>query len=118
MKNPPWVREEAILLLDLYIQCGRQHLPPTDEQVIALSGLLRRLPFHAPEKRDSSFRNPTGVSMKMANLRALDPQCDDVGLDRTSAMDRQVWDEFDDKPEALRSAAQTIRAKARSTEHP
>ncbi len=70
MMIPPWLYEEEILLLDLYIQCGQQHLPPTDEQVITLSELLRRLPFHPPEKCDSSFRNPTGISMKLANLRA------------------------------------------------
>ena len=71
MKNPPWVREEAILLLDLSMQCGRQQLPPTDERVIALGELLRRLPFHPPETRSDSFRNPTGISMKMGNLLAL-----------------------------------------------
>ncbi len=112
MRNPPWVRDEAILLLDLYMQCGRQQLPPTDERVIALSGLLRRLPFHPLETRTGSFRNPTGISMKMGNLLALDPLYDGVGLDSASEIDQQVWDEFADKPEALHSAAQAIRAKA------
>ncbi len=60
MKNPPWTREEAILLLDLYMQCGRQQLPPTDERVIALSALLRRLPFHPPETRAGSFATRPG----------------------------------------------------------
>ncbi len=114
MKNPPWTREEAILLLDLYIQCGRQQLPPSDERVIALSGLLRRLPFHPLEKRAGSFRNPTGISMKMGNLLALDPLYHGIGLDSASAMDRQVWEEFADKPGALRKAAQAIREKTRS----
>ncbi len=112
MKNPAWVREEAILLLDLYMQCGRQQLPPTDERVIALSELLRRLPFHPQEMHTGSFRNPTGISMKMGNLLALDPLYDGVGLDSASGMDRQIWDEFADNPEALHSAAQAIRARA------
>ena len=115
MRNPPWVREEAILLLDLYIQCGRQQLPANDERVIALSELLRRLPFHAPETRTSSFRNPTGISMKMGNLLALDPRYDGIGLASASQMDQQIWDEFAENPEALHSAAQGIRARANST---
>ncbi len=110
------MREEAILLLDLYMQCGRQQLLPTDERVIALSELLRRLPFHLPETRTGSFRNPTGISMKMGNLLALDPLYDGVGLDSASQSDRQVWDEFADDPEALHSAAQEIRANAEPTE--
>ncbi len=116
MKKPPWVREEAILLLDLYMQSGRQQLPPTDERVIALSELLRRLPFHPQEKRDSSFRNPTGIHMKMGNLLALDPLYDGVGLDSASAMDRQVWEEFADRPEALHGAAQVIRGRVKLDE--
>ncbi len=114
MKNPPWVREEAILLLDLYMQCGRQQLPTTDGRVIALSELLHRLPFHPPEKRSGSFRNPTGISMKMGNLLALDPLYPGVGLDSASAMDRQVWEEYADTPEALHSAALKIRARTNS----
>ncbi len=50
--------------------------------------------------------------MKLANLLALDPLYDGVGLDSASALDRQVWEEFADKPEALHSTAQTIRAVA------
>ncbi len=115
MKNPPWVREEAILLLDLYMQCGRHLLPPTDERVIALSELLRRLPFHPPEKRAGSFRNPTGISMKLGNLLALDPCHDGVGLDSASTMDRQVWEKYAEEPDALRNAAQAIRTSVRPT---
>ncbi len=118
MKNPPWLYEEEILLLDLYLQCGRQQLSATDERVTALSELLRRLPFHPPETRTGSFRNPTRISMKMGNLLALDPFYDGVGLDSTSATDRQVWEEDADKPDALRNEAQEIRVKAKSVEQP
>ncbi len=94
------------------MQCGRQQLPLTDERVIALSKLLCRLSFFPPEKRTGSFRNPTGMSMKLGNLRALDPLYDGVGLDSASAMDQQVWDEFVEDRAALHSAANAIRAKA------
>ncbi len=83
--------------------------------MIALSGLLRRLPFHPPEKRAGSFRNPTGISMKLGNLLALDPLYDGVGLDSASAMDRQVWDEFADDPERLHAVAQEVRAVTKLT---
>ncbi len=115
MKNPSWVREEAILLLDLYMQCGRQQLPRTDERVIALSEPLRRPPFHPPESRTGSFRNPTGISMKMGNLLALDPLYDGIGLDSASKLDRQIWDEFAEDPAGLYSTAQEIQEEIKSS---
>ncbi len=86
-------------------------MPPTDERVIALSELLRHLPFHPPETRSGSFRNPTGISMKVGNLLALDPLFDGVGLDGAGQMERQVWDEYADDPEALHPATLEIRTR-------
>jgi hypothetical protein len=70
MENLPWVREEVVLLLDLYIQSGRQQLPLTHKWVIALSELLRRLPFHLSETRSGSYS--TEIRLKIGNLLALD----------------------------------------------
>lgn len=71
-RNPPWVRDEEMPLLDLYLW----HAPKTERgsHVVALSELLNALPIHAPSERASTFRKPTGVFMKLGNLRPIDPK--------------------------------------------
>jgi len=71
--NADWTRDETVLALDLLYRhgrpIGRQH-----EDIITLSSLLRRAPFHPPEKRQDSFRNPDGVALKLQNLlSAVEP---------------------------------------------
>ncbi len=66
MRNPWWLRDEEILLLDVYLR-----VDPTsasDPAVLELSELLRRLPLHPRTLRAPSFRNPNGVLMKLHNL--------------------------------------------------
>lgn len=43
MRNPPWTRDELILVLDLYFRLGRRQADATDPEVVALSDTLRRL---------------------------------------------------------------------------
>jgi 5-methylcytosine-specific restriction enzyme A len=93
-RNPDWTRDELILALDLYFRGGRKWLPYTHPDVITLSDLLNTLPIHEPNIRDNDFRNPRGVSMKLANFLSLDPQYQGAGLNRRSKLDKDVWDEF------------------------
>jgi len=73
-RNPPWIRDELILALDLYLKC-RQSLPgPKSASVIELSHLLNQMGAMLQRTKDSStYRNPNGVSMKLMNFRRLDP---------------------------------------------
>ncbi|MCG3771892.1 MAG: hypothetical protein JW384_03089 [Nitrosomonadaceae bacterium] len=108
-KRPPtWVRDELILALDLYIRRG--WLDDTHPEVQDLSSLLNGLPIHPEWRFTPRFRNANGVAMKLANFLALDPAYQGVGLDATSAGDREIWAEFHDKPHLLATLAQSIRA--------
>jgi 5-methylcytosine-specific restriction enzyme A len=93
-RNPDWVRDELILALELYFRGGRKWLPHTHPDVITLSELLNKLPIHDPQVRNSDFRNPRGVSMKLGNFLSLDPQYEGTGLNRGGKLDKDVWDEF------------------------
>jgi len=71
-KSPPWTRDETILALDLYYRMGRRVPNPGDLPVIQVSRYLNQLPIHDLSVRASNFRNPSGVVLKIANLRAFD----------------------------------------------
>jgi 5-methylcytosine-specific restriction protein A len=114
MRNPWWLRDEEILLLDVYLR-----VDPTsasDPAVLELSELLRRLPLHPRTLRAQSFRNPNGVLMKLRNLDHIDPEHQGRGLVRASSLSKQVWHEFAGDPERLARTAAAIRAAAPSSD--
>lgn len=107
--NPDWTRDETILAMDLLIRRRPQVPGEVDPDVMELSRLLRVAPIHPLEKRNEKFRNPSGVSMKLQNLDSVEAGARGRrGLSRSST-DRAVWEEFKDRPEALRTMAAAIR---------
>ena len=69
--NPKWTRDETILALDLYLKLGRAP-GPNHPEIVALSALLNRMPWHSPDGRNGTFRNPDGVSLKLLNIRSFE----------------------------------------------
>ena len=106
--NPTWSRDETILALELYHQCGDAIPGPGDPRVIALSQLLRALPIHPVLKRRERFRNPAGVAFKLQNLRRV---ATGRGLDHSSRTDGEVWHELGANTELVRDMAKAIRDK-------
>jgi 5-methylcytosine-specific restriction protein A len=109
-RNPPWVRDELILALDLYLRRGQPDA--SDPLVIELSEVLNALPIHTVRPDLERFRNPNGVALKLANFAALDPAYPGVGMSRGSRLDAEVWDEFHDRPEELAAIANQLREGA------
>lgn len=105
-RNPPWSTDELVLTLALYFQHG--WLDETDPRVVELSVVLNALP-HATGV-DSTFRNPNGVTMKLANFLALDPGYSGVGLTRGSKRDAEMWEAWADRRDECRTLAGSIRA--------
>lgn len=104
--NPNWTREETLLALDLYFDCGGNVPANDDPEIISLSELLRAFPYHVTEARKSSFRNPAGVAFKLQNIRQI---ATGKGLGNTSKTDKAIWEEFGAKPELVKSIATAIR---------
>ena len=80
---------------------------------MALSELLNALPIHSTEERSSSFRNPQGVAMKLANFMSLDPMHPGEGLKAGGAGDTAVWAEYAHAPEVLDELVRALRIAAR-----
>ncbi|WP_303828897.1 hypothetical protein [Asticcacaulis taihuensis] len=92
-QNPDWTREETILALDILAR-RRPTLPDqNDREVIALSDLLRLYATQRNVKGNANFRNPNGVSMKIANLSRLDND-GRKGLPNGSKSEARIWAEF------------------------
>ncbi len=92
--------------MELYVRRG--FLDDHHPEVIELSHLLNRL---APSAPTSIFRNPNGVSMKLGNFAAIDPEHPGLGLSRASLQDRAVWEEFTHDRDRLAREATAIRIR-------
>ena len=110
MRSPAWTREEVILALDLYKRFYPRIPGPETPEVVDVSRILNTLEIHPRHTRPDGFRSPKSVSLKLSNLRALDPTTEREGLKATSKIDREVWDEFSNAPSALADAVRRIRS--------
>ncbi len=120
--NPPWTRDETILALDLLQRRGMNAPGPSDAEVQGLSQLLRSLPIHVQSQKVDTFRNPAGVAFKIQNLRSVSGS-GAGGLSNVSRVDREVWQDFGNRPDlvtqlvnAIKSGAQEIAASGDATE--
>lgn len=104
--NPHWTEDEVVLALELYFKRGGIVPGPSDPDVVALSHLLRSIPYHAEAARKESFRNPDGVTFKLQNLRQL---ATGKGLANTSRTDKSVWERFGNDQSATSARAALIR---------
>jgi hypothetical protein len=124
-RSPAWHRDELILALDLYVRTGAVGggaLPDRDDpEVVALSRRMSLLPLWAAGERASTFRNPSGVVLKLANFRAIErvaaiergmPGAAGLpkGMQSFGALDRIVFEEFFGRWDELRIEAASIAA--------
>ena len=82
MKPPKWHRDEIILALDFYHSIEPREMDSKNPKVIEVSEILNKLPIHTERIDSVKFRNPNGVSMKLNNFKAIDPEYDGKGMDR------------------------------------
>lgn len=106
-KNPRWHRDELILTLNLYFNLSHNFHIKTNPNIIELSNYLNKLPIHSEELRKANFRSPSGVAMKLGNLKAVDPNIIG-GLTSFSKSDESIFFEFQDRKEELRRIADLI----------
>lgn len=101
-KGRPWTRDELIIAMNLYCKLPFGLLHARNPEVMALASLLDRT---------------TGsVAMKLCNLASLDPvhQARGVsGLSGGSAMDKEVWNQFESDWDSLAFASEKLLADRR-----
>jgi 5-methylcytosine-specific restriction protein A len=109
-RNPPWVRDELILALDLYFRHRPDHISKTHPEVVALSEILNGLPLQPARPDARRFRNPNGVYMKLCNFLRFDPEYQGKGLEAGGKAEELVWKDFAGDRERLRQVAAAILA--------
>ena len=109
MKPPKWHRDEIILALDLYYSIEPREMDSKNSKVIEISEILNKLPIHKERIDNVKFRNPNGVSMKLNNFKAIDPEYYGKGMDRNSKLDEEVFFEFQKNNDGLKRIAEQIK---------
>lgn len=109
MKPPKWHRDEVILALDLYHSIEAREMDSKNPKIIEVSELLNKLPIHTERFDNIKFRNPNGVSMKLNNFKAIDPDYVGKGMDRYSKLDEEVFFEFQNNVIGLNKIAEQIK---------
>jgi 5-methylcytosine-specific restriction protein A len=109
MRNPKWHRDEIILALDLYFDKDLGQIDSRNPKIIALSELLNRLPIFDHKPDQQTFRNPNGVTLKLSNFKALDPNYSGKGMEAYSKLDKEVFEEFSADIDRLNQLAIEIR---------
>jgi 5-methylcytosine-specific restriction protein A len=109
-RNPTWAFDELVLALDLYLRRGQ--VDSSDPEVVELSTFLRSLPIHPHRPNQESFRNPAGVSLKLANFAHLDPAYPGIGMRAGGARDGEVWTRFSGERDELSKVVALIRSGA------
>lgn len=109
MRNPKWHRDEIILALDLYFDKELGPMDAGNPKIIALSALLNRLPIFDYKPDQQTFRNPNGVTLKLSNFKALDPNYTGKGMDAYSKLDKEVFEEFSSDLKRLHLIANEIK---------
>ena len=105
-RNPPWVAEELVLALDLYLRRGL--VQKEDPDLIQLSSNLNSLSIHSNRPDVARFRNPNGVYLKLANFAAIDPNDSRRGMSHTSKLDTEVWNRYASDEDALAAAVAAV----------
>ncbi|MEJ2905149.1 hypothetical protein WAE58_22075 [Pedobacter panaciterrae] len=93
-KNPNWIRQELILALDLYFDLDQGQMHKSNEKVIVLSDLLRKLSVHKNIPDIKKFRNPSGVARRLGNFKAMDSGYAGDGLSNSGKLAKTIFDEY------------------------
>jgi 5-methylcytosine-specific restriction enzyme A len=116
MRNPKWHRDEIILALDLYFSANRGSIDDKNRNVQELSKVLNDLPLFPDRPDEVKFRNANGVTLKLTNFSAFDPDYKGKGMTGGSKLDKAVFDEFSKDKNKLRAIADEIRSVAANDE--
>lgn len=100
MDNRRWTREEEIVVLNLYCRIPFQRATKTYGPVIEIANLIGR--------------TASSVAMKIGNFGSFDANLKSqgiVGLSNASKLDKQIWDEFNNKWDELAYLSESLISK-------
>ena len=93
MKNSSWKPEEEVLLVNLYFDLKKKGIAITEaeDQIKSMSATLSHYAHECGYGVDDSFRNVTGIKMKLHNIEYIDTNCEKE-LSSYSRLDKFVVD--------------------------
>lgn len=94
-----WTREQLLLAFQFYCETPFGQLHSKNKQIVELASLIDR--------------TPSALAMKCGNFASLDPAIRESGrsgLSKTSAHDRDIWNEFHADWEGLIEECESLRA--------
>ena len=100
MPKKLWTREEEIIVFNLYCRIPFQRSSKSHPEVIRIANLIGR--------------TPSAVNMKIGNFGSFDESLKAkgiVGLTNASALDKQIWDEFNSRWDELAYESEQLIAK-------
>jgi len=107
-RNPPWTRDELLVALDYYLDNPDDYFSPTGMGVLDLTAKISQVAKALGLTGSDTLRNANGVSMKLLNFRAHDPNHDTKGLSRGNKLEQVVWDEYSDYRQTLKKVVTAI----------
>lgn len=107
-RNPSWTRDELLVALDYYLENADDYFSPTGAGVLELTAKISRVAKALGLSGSDTLRNANGVSMKLLNFRAHDPNHDTKGLSRGNKLEEVVWSEYADDSVALKKVVASI----------
>lgn len=105
-RNPKWTRDEIILALNIYFKVNVNNLSVHEDTIIQLSELLNKLNAYDNNQKTNTYRNPSGVHMKLMNFYSI--EYPGKGLKNASRLDKEIYYEFCNRKEHLESIANKI----------
>ena len=100
MRQDRWTREQTIVAFNLYCKIPFQKASSTNPDIIKIAKIIGR--------------SPNSVKMKIGNFGSFDPELKKkgiVGLANASALDKEIWDEFNDDWEKLAFESERLIAE-------
>jgi 5-methylcytosine-specific restriction protein A len=107
-RNPKWTREELILALDLYFQLKPAQFLASNNKIIDLNVILKKLNAYPEHSSLKTFRNPNGVAKKLSNFLRLDPSYQGRGLEHGSMLEEEIWKKFRNDKSSLNNKVKNI----------
>lgn len=96
-----WTKEQLLLTINLYNKLTFGQLHARNPAVIELAGLVER--------------NPNAVALKLVNFASLDPRLKQKGMEKTSKLDKIVWQEYMENWGELFFEGEKLLAKKQNT---
>ena len=100
MRQDRWTREQTIVAFNLYCKIPFQKASSTNPDIIRIAKIIGR--------------SPNSVKMKIGNFGSFDPELKKkgiVGLANASALDKEIWDEFNGDWEKLAFESERLIAE-------